>query len=214
MLQIIKKSLLVLIMIPLIACAESGAKFVEGEHYVELPRSVATSASDGKIEVLELFWYGCPHCYQLEPRIERWLTDLPRDVEFVRMPAVMGRNWELHARAYYAAGLLGVLDQTHAPLFDAMHKKRERLYDQNSLAAFYARHGVKEADFNQAFKSFSVNSKIMKAKKRQRDYRATGVPAIIVNGKYRVGTTMKAGDAGLFDVVEYLIKKEREAQQG
>ncbi|MCF7980498.1 MAG: thiol:disulfide interchange protein DsbA/DsbL [Pseudomonadales bacterium] len=211
--RLIKKSLLILLMLPLLACAEPEEAFVEGEHYVALPRATNTSVPEGKIEVLELFWYGCPHCYQLEPSIKDWLTRLPNDVQFVRMPAVMGRGWELHARAYYAASLLGVENKTHAALFDAIHKKRENLFDQNSLADFYARYGVKKSDFNQAFNPFSVNSKIMQSKNRQKDYRATGVPAIIVNGKYRVGTTMKAGGTGLFDVVDYLVNKEREAMK-
>lgn len=210
MLKIVKKSLLILLMVPLIACADADAPFREGEHYVELSRPVATG-SDGKIEVVELFWYGCPHCFQLEPRIERWLENKPADVEFKRMPAVLAKHWEVHARAYYASALLGVEEKTHGALFDALHKERQRLFDQVSLAGFYAKHGVDEVKFNQAFKSFSVNSKIQQAKSRQRNYQATGVPAIIVNGKYRVGTTMKAGDRGLFDVVDYLIKKERSA---
>ena len=213
MLRFIKKSLLILLMAPLLACAESEQTLRAGEHYVELPRAVSTSAPEGAVEVLELFWYGCPHCYQLEPRIEQWLTHLPKGVKFVRMPAVMGRGWELHARAYYAAALLGVEKKTHAALFDAIHKKRENLFDQNSLAGFYAKHGVKEADFNQAFNSFSVNSKIMQSKNRQKDYRATGVPAFIINGKYRVAAGMKGGEEGMFDAIDFLIKKEREAMK-
>ena len=211
--KLIKKSFLILLMMPLLACAEAEQEFRAGEHYVELPRAASTSAPEGKIEVVELFWYGCPHCYQLEPRLEKWATELPNDVKFVRMPAVMGRGWELHARAYYAAALLGVEGKTHAALFDAIHKKRENLFDQKSLAGFYAKYDVKEADFNQAFNSFSVNSKIMQSKNCQKDYRATGVPAIIVNGKYRVGAGMKAGEDGLFEVVNYLIRKERKAMK-
>lgn len=211
MLQLVKRSLFFILMMPLLACAESATNFKEGEHYVELSTPATTSAPEGNIEVVELFWYGCPHCFQLEPHIEHWLKESPNDVTFVRMPAVMGPGWELHARAYYAAALLGVEDKTHAPLFDAIHRKRENLFNQGALSAFYANYGVKPSEFDQALKSFSVNSKIMQAKNRQKDYRATGVPAIIVNGKYRVSTTMKAGDKGLFDVVDYLIRKERMA---
>ena len=85
---------------------------------------------EGKIEVVELFWYGCPHCYQLEPRLEKWATELPNDVKFVRMPAVMGRGWELHARAYYAAALLGVEVKPMRPYL-TRYKKRENLLTKN-----------------------------------------------------------------------------------
>ena len=209
MIRVLKKSLLMLLMIPLLACAEASGPYLEGEHYAELPDPVATGNS-GKIEVLELFWYGCPHCYALEPRLEAWVEKLPQDVEFIRMPAVLARHWVTHARAYYAAALLGVEKETHSALFKAMHERRENISDQASLAAFFAKHGVEEKDFNQAFKSFSVSSKLQKAQMNQRKYRATGVPAIIVNGKYRVGMGMKGGDKELFDVVEFLINKERQ----
>lgn len=213
MLQLVRKSLFLLIVLPLFACAQSDSVYQEGEHYVKLSQPVATSVPAGKIEVLELFWYGCPHCYQLEPRVEKWLADLPPDVQFVRMPAVMGRNWGVHARAYYAAELLGIADKAHAALFDAIHRKRELLFDPQSLGGFYSAYGVKASDFEQAYNSFSVNSKIMKATNKQKAYRATGVPAIIVNGKYRVGVAMKGGEQELFDVVDYLVKKERKAMQ-
>lgn len=213
MIKLIKKSLLILLMMPLFACADISEPYIEGEHYAELPDPVSTGNSE-KIEVLELFWYGCPHCYALEPRLEAWVKTLPQDVEFVRMPAVLARHWVNHARAYYAAALLGVEEKTHSALFKALHEKRENISDPASLARFFAQHGVSEKDFSQAFKSFSVSSKLQKAQINQRKYRASGVPAIIVNGKYRVGMGMKGGDKELFDVVEFLIRKERQASKG
>ncbi len=211
MIQIIKKFLLTLLMVPLLACAESQAPYEEGEYYKKLPDPVSTGNS-GKIEVLELFWYGCPHCYALEPRLEAWAAKLPQDVEFKKMPAVLARHWVVHARAFYAAALLGVEKNVHSALFEALHERRENISDQASLAKFFARHGVSEKDFNQAFKSFSVSSKLQKAQINQRKYRASGVPAIIVNGKYLVGMGMKGGDKELFDVVEFLIDKERQSR--
>lgn len=211
MLKAVKRWLLCLLVIPMVACAQSDAPYKEGEHYIELSTAVATSDA-GKIEVVELFWYGCPHCYTLEPAVEGWKAQLPTDVKFVQMPAVLNKNWELHARAYYAAKALGVLKETHQALFDAIHKERQPLFTQEALAGFYARHGVAEDDFNKAFKSFPVSAQISRVKKAQREYRATGVPLVIVNGKYKVGGTMKAGASGLFDVVDYLVEQERSAK--
>jgi len=210
MLKAVKSWLLCLLMLPMMACAESDAPFKEGEHYVELPDVVATSDAS-KIEVVELFWYGCPHCYVLEPAVKGWKAQLPADVKFVQLPAVLNRSWELHARAYYAAKSLNVLDQTHEALFDALHKERRPLFTQEALAGFYADYGVAEEDFNKAFKSFPVSAQISRVKKAQREYRATGVPLVIVNGKYKVSGTMKAGASGLFDVVDYLVERERSA---
>ncbi|MEZ5523708.1 MAG: thiol:disulfide interchange protein DsbA/DsbL [Pseudomonadales bacterium] len=211
MIKAAKRWLLCLLVIPMVACAQSEAPYKAGEHYLELPKPVATSAPD-KIEVVELFWYGCPHCYALEPLVERWKAEAPSDVEFVRMPAVLNKTWEIHARAYYAAQALGILEQSHEDLFEALHKHRKPLVTQESLAAFYTEYGVTEEDFNKAFKSFPVSGQISRVKKAQREYRTTGVPVVIVNGKYKVSGTMKAGASGLFDVVDYLIEQERKAK--
>ena len=211
MLKTAKRWLLCLLVMPMVACAQSGDPYQEGEHYAELSKAVATSDAS-KIEVVELFWYGCPHCYALEPAVESWKEQMPADVKFVRMPAVLNKTWEIHARAYYAAQALGVLKKTHQPLFDALHTKRQSLFSQDTLAAFYAQYGVAEADFNKAFKSFPVSGQISRVSKAQREYRTTGVPEVIVNGKYKVSGTMKAGASGLFDVVDFLIEKERAAQ--
>lgn len=219
MLKAVKSWLMCLLVVPVLAYAQGpeviydqvGGPYVEGEHYVELPDAVATSDAS-KVEVVELFWYGCPHCYALEPSVEAWQAKIPTYVKFVQMPAVLNKSWELHGRAYYAAKALKVLDQTHKDLFDALHKERRPLFTQDALAQFYAGYGVSEEDFNKAFNSFPVSAQISRVKKAQREYRATGVPLFIVNGKYKVSGTMKAGAKGLFDVVDYLVERERAAK--
>lgn len=204
----LKKSLIILLFFPLLACADEGAVYKEGEHYKTLPKPVATD-SKGKVEVVELFWYGCPHCYSLEPLIKKWVSTLPSHVVFKREPSMMASHWEVNGRAYYAAQILGVAEQTHQKLFDAIHRQEQQIFDRKSLAAFYASQGVDKVEFNKAFDSFLVSSRVQQAKQRQRGYQATGVPAIVVNGKYLISTTMKAGGDGLFDVVDFLIEKER-----
>ena len=211
MLKAAKRWLLCLLVLPMVACAQSDAPYKEGEHYIELSRPVATSDAD-KVEVVEFFWYGCPHCYALEPLVNRWDAQRPADVKFVQLPAVLNSNWESHARAYYSAQALGVLAETHQALFNELHLNRNPLFSQPQLAEFYAGYGVSLEDFNKTFKSFPVGAQISRVKTAQRAYKLSGVPAFIVNGKYKVSGTMKAGSEGLFDVVDYLIEKERSAK--
>ena len=208
MLKSLKSLLVCLAFLPLAACAQDDAPYTEGEDYQLLAKPVATMSGD-KIEVVELFWYGCPHCYALEPYVEDWQKTIPADVNFVRMPGVMAKSWQNHGRAYYTAAVLGIVDKTHRPLFDAIHRGGKSLNTQEELADFFADYGVDENKFNATFNSFTVNGLIAKAQAKQYEYRATGVPTLIVNGKYMVATTMNSGTRGLFDVVNYLIEKER-----
>jgi thiol:disulfide interchange protein DsbA len=187
-----------------------NAAFSEGIEYEKIGNAQPTVASD-KIEVLELFWYGCPHCYQLEPALEAWLENKPDDVAFVRMPAVLGPNWELLARAYYTAELLNVSDKVHPALFARLHKERKRITNVGQLQAFFAEHGVSEQDFSSTFKSFAVVTKTNRAKQVRNMYGITGVPAVVVNGKFRTSATMAGGNEKMFKVIEYLIEQERGA---
>jgi len=202
---------LMILLIPfyvLAACAADN--FTEGKEYTKLSRAQPTSSGD-KIEVVELFWYGCPHCYHLEPFIEDWLKSKPDDVEFVRLPAILGANWELLAKAYYTAELLGVLDKTHRALFDEIHEKNNKMKDESALRAFFMQHGVTAADFDRTFNSFAVNVKINNSSLMTRRYAITGVPTLIVNGKYSTGPSLTNGNEQVMAVVDYLVAKERAA---
>ncbi|CAN0425212.1 unnamed protein product, partial [Phaeothamnion confervicola] len=118
-------------LLALLAATNSSAQeFVAGQHYQEIKPAIATSAAEGKVEVLELFWYGCSHCYAFEPQLIEWAKSKPDYVEFVRVPAVFAHNWEIHARAYYAAQQLGVLEKIHQPLFDAIHKQGRKVFSE------------------------------------------------------------------------------------
>lgn len=201
---------LMILLIPFCATTACAAEnYAEGREYARLsnPQPVTT---DGKIEVVELFWYGCPHCYHLEPYVENWLKNRPEDVEFVRLPAILGKNWELLAKGYYTAELLGVLDKTHSDLFEAIHERKNKIADESALRAFFMRHGVSGADFDKTFKSFAVNVKTNNARMMTRRYAITGVPTFIVNGKYSTGPSMvSSGNDGVMGVVDYLISQER-----
>ena len=182
-------------------------EFVAGQHYQLLTPAQPTTTGD-KIEVVELFWYGCPHCYAFEPALREWLKHKPDYVEFVRMPAVFAHNWEVHARAYFAAQQLGVLEKIHPLLFDAIHKDNRKLFSEDELAAFFVEQGVTAADFHKAYNSFDTDTKARRAIAATREYGITGVPSIIINGKYR----SSAQQAGRFEIllklVEVLAAKE------
>lgn len=163
----------------------------------------------GMIEVREFFWYGCRHCYNLDPHIERWLKTKPADVNFIRTPAALNPMWEVNARGFYAVQTMGLEEKTHVPLFQAIHVGKQQLFDQSSLSRFYAGFGVSPATFTSTYNSFAVNGKIAQSKTLARQYQLDGVPALVVNGKYLV----KGEDARALATVNELIAKERAASK-
>jgi thiol:disulfide interchange protein DsbA len=171
--------------------------------YVEIKPPLPVEAN-GKIEVVELFWYGCIHCYNLEPALENWLKKLPRDVEFRRIPAVFNRQMELDALIFYSFEALGVLPKLHKPFFDSIHRDRLRTNDKEALNEWLQKNGIDTKKFDDAMKSFGVQSKTRRAKQLTVDYKIDGTPAMGVNGHY----TVSAGD-GLFPTVDSLVERER-----
>jgi thiol:disulfide interchange protein DsbA len=184
-----------------------AASYNAGEHYEVISPAQPTSSKD-KIEVVEMFWYGCPHCFRLEPFVERWLKKKPANVKFVRMPGVFRPSWEIHARAYYTAEILGVVDKVHRPMFDAIHEMKQRMNTESSILALFVKHGVPEKDFKRVFRSFAVETKLRRAKDMGTRYQAKGVPALIVNGKYRTSGHAAGCNSMVFMVVNQFIKME------
>lgn len=164
-----------------------------------------------KVEVIEFFWYGCPHCYSFEPFLSKWAKTLPKNVEFIRQPAVFSELWGKHAKAYFTAEALGVVDKVHTDLFDAVQAKQS-LETEDELAKFFAAHGVKESDFRTNYNSFLVDAKMRQAKTMAARYGVNGVPAIIVNGKYRTNATLAGSQEKMIDVINQLIKQESSAK--
>ncbi len=195
----------------LLSLSASAKDFQAGKEYVVLSKPQPVNSSD-KIEVIEFFWYACPHCYQLEPILNSWVKDQPADVEFIRIPAVLGPHWELLARGYYTADVLGVADKIHAPLFDYLHKSRKRIRNVGDLKTFFVSQGVSEADFEKTFNSFAVVTKTNRAKQASQRYGLDSVPTLIVAGKYRTGPSIAGGNKGMFEVVNHLIGLERPSQ--
>lgn len=201
---------LIAVLTPGLATGQQASEefYLEGAQYKTIQPPVATRVPEGKVEVVEVFWYGCPHCYHFEPYLQDWVKNEPKGVEFVRIPGVLNPNWVIQARAYYAAELLGVVEETHVAFFKAVHEQRRRLNDEDSIAKFYAEHGVDEQKFRDAFNSFEVHTRLRQGARLNREYQITGVPAMIVGGKYVVSTSMAGGYPEMLKVVEYLVARE------
>ncbi len=183
-------------------------KFRQGEHYQLLAKPLAVK-TPGKIEVAELFWYGCSHCFHFEPLISEWIKTKPDDVEFRRVPAVFAENWVPHARAFFAAEALGALDTFHVALFRAIHEDEKRIFDEESLTAFAGEVGIPSDSFHEAYVGFGIDGKVKQTMMYTRDSGITGVPSVIINGKYRTGAQMAGGQDKVLEVVDFLIEKER-----
>lgn len=199
-----------LLMLPLAMVAQA-AQWEEGTHYEKLGTPLPTSSPD-KIEVTEVFWYGCPHCYDFKPLIEEWEKNKADDVEFILLPAALGSSWETHARAFYTMQALGVLDKTHSPMFDALARDRKPLNTPERIADFLTEYGVDKEKFLKTFNSFGVNAKMQQAQSKVRAARITGVPTIIVDGKYKVSASMAGNHENMIKVIDYLVEKERSAK--
>ena len=175
-----------------------------GKQYVELNSAVPV-AVPGKVEVVELFWYGCPHCYQFESTINPWAEQLPEDVNFVRIPAMFGGLWNLHGQAFLTLESMKVEHRVHSAVFDAMHKQGKKLTTLEEFADFVATQGVDRATFLKTFNSFAVKSQVEKAKKLAKAYQITGVPVLVVGGKYRFDIGSSGGMAQTLKVADHLI---------
>lgn len=159
----------------------------------------------GKIEVLEFFWYGCPHCYSLQPMMEKWVPRLPDDVNFRRVPAVLNQGWAREAAVFYAFEALGVLERLHRPFFDAIHLDRVDTRDADARAGWLRKHDVDPQRFEDAYKSFGVQSKVRRAQQMSAAYRIDGTPALAVNGRYTIGAQQGRTQAGMLQIADYLI---------
>lgn len=185
----------------------------EGIEYKRVSPAQPT-ITKSKIEVVELFWYGCPHCYNFEPNLNEWLAKKPDNVVFYRVPAIFNESWALHARAFYTAKSLGLFDngntKFHDAFFNQIHEKKKHMHTKEAIKDFFTDFGISAEDFNDTFDSFSVNAKVNRAAALSKRYQLEGVPTLIVNGKYRTDGPMAGGRKGMIEVLNFLIKKESE----
>ena len=187
--------------------------------YRILEKAQETSVAPGQVEVVEFFWYGCPHCYRLEPSLERLLKEKPDWMVFRRIPAPIASNWQAHARAYHVAELLGVEERIHRPLFRAIHQDKRSLSDFMSLRTFFEEQGVSKEDFTIQFYSEQVENKVRKNRILMQRYGIGSVPALIVNGRFLVTPSLvgrlyrEDTYPHMMEVVMELALKERKRGQ-
>jgi thiol:disulfide interchange protein DsbA len=176
-------------------------------------REKIDTTDNSKIEVVEMFWYGCIHCFQFEPHINKWKKDLPKDITFKRIPAVPRKDWLPMARAFYAMESLNVLDGLHEKLFNAIHTDKTLNPTDESAAikwiATNAKLDTKKVEG--AFKSFSMEAKLKKANQMFRSAGATGVPTLIINGSYLTSSTMAGGGQNAIDITNFIIENIRQS---
>ena len=180
----------------------------EGHDYatVASPQPVATGK---KIEVLEFFWYRCPHCFQLEPSLHKWMKTLPKDAQIRRVPAVFRDDWMPAAKLYYSLEQMGQLDRLNSKVFDAYNLDRINLDDPAVLGPWLAKQGVDRTRFEAIYSSFSTQSKAMQGSRLATTYAITGVPTFIVDGKYMTAQSMTQTEPRLYEVLDQLIVKAR-----
>ena len=182
--------------------------YSEGKNYTKLTQGQTTQSSNN-IEVLEFFWYGCPHCYQFEPTIAKWKKNKPANVHFIRVPAPLNPSWMPHTKAFYALEIMGKGEQYHEALFNAIHVERKKLFDMASITRFLVSQGVDEKAFTSNVNSFAVEMRARQAMKLSKNYKLNGVPMMAINGKYTISAQQAGGYKALIEITNYLIDKEK-----
>ncbi len=200
-----KKLLVFLLLVASAACSQAE-EYKEGVHYKKLPQAVTTSSD--KVEVLEFFWYGCPHCYSFEPYVKSWKKTVSDNVKFARVPAIFRPDWEIQARTYYALNNMGLIETVHGKIFDEVHKNKKPLNTQESMTAFLEKNGVDRKKFLEEYNSFGVDGLVRKAKKKEYEYKIQGVPGVVVNGKYLVSGSMAGSYDNMVKIIDHLIALE------
>lgn len=179
-----------------------------GADYSELKVAQPVEAK-GKVEVVEFFWYRCPHCYSLEPALDAWVRKLPADVQFTRIPAVLSDNWASDARIYYAFEAMGVVEKVHRSFFDAIHKDRLNIASEPAMNDWLSKNGIDRKKFDDAVKSFGVQAKVRRAAQLSAGYQLDGVPLLAVQGKYSVSAEQGGSHSGMLATAGHLIDMAR-----
>jgi len=204
---IIRKHLAWMVFLLFFSCAQAE-EYVAGRHY-EILDSPSVTRDPSKVEVVEVFWFGCNHCYALESYIQPWKKTLPKDVDFWKSHATWNPTLKIHARLFYSAKALGIEDKIIPGAFTAIQREGRFLTGNSELEYFFRGFGVEKEKYLSVSNSFGVNNAVKQADNRMRQWTITGVPTLIINGKYKVSGTREVGTDRLLDVVDFLIEKER-----
>jgi thiol:disulfide interchange protein DsbA len=182
--------------------------YYEGMHYARITPAVPTDAPPGKVEVVELFWYGCPHCFQFEPYLRKWRENMPEQAHFTAMPGTVNPRWLMHAKTFYALQLMGEQERLHERIFIAIHEQHRRLNNYDAMVRFLKSQKVDIGKFEAAYNSFAVTAKVQRAGDLAKRYGVTGVPSVIVAGKYRVSASEAGGHKEMIEIINQLVAQE------
>ncbi|MCJ0766038.1 thiol:disulfide interchange protein DsbA/DsbL [Variovorax terrae] len=191
------------------AAHAQGKKPAEGTDYVALDKRVPVEAPQGKVEVIEFFWYSCPHCNAFEPKLEAWVKSIPKDVSFKRVPVAFRDDFVPQQRLFYALEALGKVDELQAKVFYAIHVERQPLTTQEPIANWVAKQGVDKAKFLELFNSFSVTTKARRATQLQDAYKVQGVPALGIAGRFYTDGSLAGNMERALQVTDFLIGEAR-----
>jgi thiol:disulfide interchange protein DsbA len=186
--------------------------FRSGKDYITLERPVATEAGKGKIEVLEFFWYSCPHCNQFEPAFEQWAKNAPKDVVVRRVPVAFRDDFVPQQRLYFALEAMNLLEKMHSRVFTAIHGEKQMLNTDAAVLAWAEKQGIDKAKFEQAYKSFGVATKCKRAVQLQNDFKIEGVPSLGVAGRYYIDGTLAGSLPRALQVADALIAQTRQGR--
>jgi protein dithiol oxidoreductase (disulfide-forming) len=202
------KRFFVVFLCALALSAKATPQYTEGVEYELISPPAPTQVPAAKVEVVEVFWYGCPHCYAFEPYLEGWLESKPKAAKFVRVPATVNPSWLTHARAYYALEAIGEANAVHEAFFQAIHEQGRLLTDVDSIARFLTQLGVDAQAFKEVYSSPQVTAKVEQADELMIQYAITGVPSVIVDGRYRTSASQAGSYEEMLKIVNYLVALE------
>lgn len=203
---------LLLLSVGLIHSSNARADIVEGKDYTILTNPQPTQDSN-TIEVLEFFWYGCPHCNSLHPHLKTWLIHLPNDVSFRYVPAILRANWVSAAKIFYTIEAIGITDTLHDKVYDAIHRNKIDLNNESVLLDWIEKQGIDRKRFEDTYHSFAVQNQVARSTQMTRQYQLTGVPALVINGKYLTSGRMGGTPQDTITTLELLIEKAREERK-
>ncbi len=187
-------------LVALFILVSGGVAAEGGSGYETLPLA-GDQRTDGKVEVIKFFWYGCPHCYSAEPAVNGWLENTPDNVVFRREAPPLNQGWQIHSEAFYAAQIMGILEEFHTPFFDEIHQNRNRMRSPDDVGDFVESLGVDRDKFLSTMKSFAVRGKIQNAMNLAQKFRLTGVPSVIIDGRFRTGGSIAGSYPRMMEVI-------------
>jgi thiol:disulfide interchange protein DsbA len=188
------------------------AAFKEGTDYLPLKNRVATDVGKGKIEVLEFFWYNCPHCNMFEPTLSAWSKKLPKDIVLKRVPVKFREDFEPQQRAYYVLEALGKVEELQSKMFSAIHVEKQNLAKLDNLLVWAEKNGIPSKQFTDLYNSFSVIGKARQAAKLQEEFKVEGVPALGIGGRYYVDGSLAGSMERALQIADFLTAEIRKGR--